>query len=227
MNLKEFVEWAKKQGSVANPQKGTFKGQCVSLIQQYLYQVFGKPFKAYGNAKDWINNYPRGYFNKLSNTIKLQAGDVLVYNKNYGNGFGHVAMIDHNGRYFEQNGLKKLAVGHRDYIKKGYTCVLRPTHQNKLFANSQKSTYSFKVGKVYTTQVDLKVRAEAGTNQRWKLKSELSVDGQKNATNSKNAVLKKGTKVTCKAIRAIGKDTWIQIPSGWIAGNYNGKLYLK
>ena len=76
MNLKEFVEWAKKQGSVANPQKGTFKGQCVSLIQQYLYQVFGKPFKAYGNAKDWINNYPRKLFNYKS------ANDIFYENFN-------------------------------------------------------------------------------------------------------------------------------------------------
>lgn len=226
MNLKEFVEWAERQGSVSNPQKGTFKGQCVSLIQQYLYQVFGKSFRAYGNAKDWINNYPKDYFKKISNSSKLQPGDVMVYNGTFGNGFGHVAMIDHNGKYFEQNGLKKLAVGHRDYIKKGYTCILRPINQDKLFNNKENENL-FKVGNTYITQVDLKVRDGAGINQRWKLKSELSENGKKNATNNKYAILKKNTKVTCKQIKKIGNDIWIQIPSGWIAGYYDGKIYIK
>ena len=72
MNLAEFGIWAISQGSVANPQENSFKGQCVSLIQQYLYQVFGKPFKAHGNAKDWATNYPKDYFTKVSTSTKLQ-----------------------------------------------------------------------------------------------------------------------------------------------------------
>lgn len=73
MNLAEFGDWGLAQKSVANPQPdGWFKGQCVSLIQQYLYRVFGKSFKPYGNAKDWANNYPKDYFTKLRTSTKLQ-----------------------------------------------------------------------------------------------------------------------------------------------------------
>lgn len=73
MNLADFGTWALNQRSVANPAPNNkYKGQCVSLIQQYLYKVFGKSFKAYGNAKDWATNYPKDYFTKLSKSTKLQ-----------------------------------------------------------------------------------------------------------------------------------------------------------
>ena len=83
MNLREFGEWALNQGQVPNPPpKYKYAGECVSLIQQYLYQVFGIPFEAHGNAKDWANNVPKE-FNKLSATTGLERGDILVYGENY------------------------------------------------------------------------------------------------------------------------------------------------
>lgn len=73
MTLAEFGSWGLKEVSVANPEPNNkYKGQCVSLIQQYLYKVFNKPFKAYGNAKDWEYNYPKDYFTKLDKNTKLQ-----------------------------------------------------------------------------------------------------------------------------------------------------------
>ena len=85
MNLREFEKWALAQGSVANPEPDFgFKGECVSLIQQYLYQVCGIKFKARGNAKDWANNIIEGWDKfDVSNTLK--AGDYVTYpspNKN-------------------------------------------------------------------------------------------------------------------------------------------------
>lgn len=91
--------------------------------------------------------------------------------------------------------------------------------------NSKVPTY--KVGKVYTLQVDLKVRAGTGTSARQKLYTELTADGKKHAYNQKYAVLKKGTKVTCKDILKNGKDIWLRIPSGYVAGYYQGKEYIK
>ena len=127
MNLREFGSWALNQGSVANPEPNyNYKGQCVSLIQQYLYQVFGIPFKARGNAKDWANNADvLSYFNKLPSSTPLQPGDILVYGANYGGGYGHIALIDANGKFFDQNGIKSLAVSYRDTPFTGYICVLR------------------------------------------------------------------------------------------------------
>lgn len=154
MTLAEFGSWALAQKSVANPPpNNNFKGQCVSLIQQYLYQVFNKPFQAYGNAKDWENNYPKDYFVKFDVSQSLQKGDVLVYGSNYGGGYGHIGLIDANENFFDQNGVKKLAVGYRSKPFIGYRCILRPIVQDKLGLD-----VSYVIGKTYTLQVDLKVR---------------------------------------------------------------------
>lgn len=125
MNLREFGSWALAQNSVANPSPNfKYKGQCVSLIQQYLALVFGIGFKAHGNAKDWANNVPDG-FNKLAAGTKLERGDILVYGSNYGNGYGHIGLIDANWKYLDQNGVKSLAIGYRDNAFRGNICVLR------------------------------------------------------------------------------------------------------
>ena len=36
-----------------------------------------------------------------------------------------------------------------------------------------------------------------------------------------------GTKVTCKSVKKVGNDVWINTPSGWIAAVYGGKVYVK
>lgn len=157
MNLNEFGSWGLNQGSVANPAPNyKYKGQCVSLIQQYLYHVFGMPFKARGNAKDWAYNIPEG-FTKLSPSVKLQRGDILVYGSNYGGGYGHIGLIDVNWKYYDQNGIKRLAVGYRDNPFGGYVCVLRPNNQAKLGLPS--STFTVRVDKA-----EANVRREPNTS---------------------------------------------------------------
>ena len=140
MNLKEFGDWALVQKSVANPEVNTYKGQCVSLIQQYLYRVFGIEYKPRGNAKDWARNPLPEHLDKLSNTVELQAGDILVYGSNYGGGYGHIALIDVNGKFFDQNGIKKLEVAYQDKPFSGYVCVLRPKNQEVLGINKNTET---------------------------------------------------------------------------------------
>lgn len=83
------------------------------------------------------------------------------------------------------------------------------------------------IGNNYTLQVDLNVRYGAGTNNDIKKYSELTSDGKKHAYNQTNAVLKKGTIVTCQNIINIGNDIWLKIPSGYVAGYYQGKEYIK
>lgn len=147
MNLEEFGAWGLSQGSVANPAPNyKYKGQCVSLIQQYLYQVFGMPFKARGNAKDWAYNIPEG-FTKLPASTSLQKGDILVYGANYGGGYGHIGLIDVNNKYYDQNGIKALAIGYRDNPFSGYVCILRPNNQNKLGLYSNNSSFTVRVDK--------------------------------------------------------------------------------
>ena len=228
MTLAEFGDWGLEQGSVANPPPNNkYKGQCVSLVQQYLYRVFSKPFKAYGNAKDWENNYPKDYFEKLGASSKLQKGDVLIYGANYGGGYGHMGLIDVNDKFYDQNGVKKLAIGYRDKPFTGYVCILRPKDQEKLGLDQE-----YVIGKTYTTQVDLKVRssASAKNTSNWKKVKDLTEDGKKNATSTNlndNAVLKTGTKVSLLELKEENGNIWGKIPSGWIAFKYDGKVYVK
>lgn len=86
---------------------------------------------------------------------------------------------------------------------------------------------SYKVGSIYTLQVNLNVRYGAGTTCRIKKYSELTKDGRKHALNQANAVLKRGTKVTCKDIIIKDKEVWLQIPSGFICAKYGDKIYVK
>lgn len=85
---------------------------------------------------------------------------------------------------------------------------------------------SYTVGKNYTLQVELKVRKGAGTNYAAKKNSELTANAKANDSD-KDGALNKGTVVTCKAIKKVGNDIWMEIPSGWIAAYYDGEIYVK
>ena len=141
MNLREFGDWGLKMESVGNPEVNTYVGQCVSLIQQYLYKVFNIPYKPRGNAKDWeYVNIPG--FKKLSKYAPLEKGDILVYGNNYGNGYGHIGLIDCNMNFYDQNGIKKLKVAYSKNPFSGYRCILRADNRNNLEENKNKNLKS-------------------------------------------------------------------------------------
>lgn len=217
-NLRSFKKWAVAQKQVGNPTKeGSYKGECVSLVQQYLSKVHNIPFKARGNAKDWANVNIEG-FDRIGADNKLKAGDILVYNRGK---FGHVAIVDADLKSLEQNkgGNRKVTVGD---IDKTYIKIQRPKKVDLGVEDN------FTVGKVYTTKVNLKVREGAGTDKKQKNKIDLTKDGQKNAVDYKLAVLKAGTRVTLlEKIVTSDKEVWGRIPSGWIALKFDGKIYAE
>lgn len=124
ISLQAFREWAVATSRVANPQVGTYSGQCVSLIQQYLWQVFGVPYAARGNAKDFV---APGFTRMPANT-QLLPGDVVRYGSNYGGGYGHIGLIDDNGQWLDQNGARALHVGQRSAPFGGIESVWRPNN---------------------------------------------------------------------------------------------------
>lgn len=85
----------------------------------------------------------------------------------------------------------------------------------------------YTVGKTYKTTVDLRVRAGAGTEFRIKNYKELTFNAKLHAYKQLHAVLKKGTKVTVKNIIVENNNIWLEIPSGFIAGYYNGRIYVE
>lgn len=219
MNLREFENWSLAQGSVGNPTaEGSYKGECVSLVQQYLSKVHGIPFRARGNAKDWANITIEG-FNRYAPDNTLKPGDIVVYD--WGR-YGHMAIITADGKSLEQNKNGNRIITVSD-VTPGYVMIHRPANIDLGIDTAQ----SYNIGQTYTTQVDLKVREGAGTNYRQKNKNELTPNGQENAYNYTSAVLKTGTRVTCQEVALVGDDVWIRIPSGWIAAVYNNKVYIK
>lgn len=109
--------------------------------------------------------------------------------------------------------------------------ILKIIKSNKLEQYDRKEKESKKedyiIGKTYTLQVNLNVRIGAGTSYKNKKYSELTKDGRKHALNISNAVLKRGTKVTCLKVIKVKDETWIEIPSGYICGKYGDKVYVK
>lgn len=84
----------------------------------------------------------------------------------------------------------------------------------------------YEVGKIYTLQVELKVRVAAGTGSATKSYSQLTADGKRH-DKDKDGCLDAGTQVTCQAVQTVGKDIWIKAPSGWMAAYYQGQRYIR
>lgn len=82
-------------------------------------------------------------------------------------------------------------------------------------------------GKTYTLRGNMNARTGPGKNKRIKKVSEISADGKKHVINPDPraaAVLKMGTRVTCKDVIVLKNgDIWLQIPSGYICA-YNGSM---
>ena len=233
MNYNEFIKTYKGKSFDYDGVSGV---QCVDLVKQYLNKVFGIKPGSWGNAKDYYEDYNsnktlKANFTRIANTPEFvpKKGDIAVWGTGLGNKYGHIAIATGKGTtsYFYSydlnwNGKTVKKVKH---TYKGFLGILRAKDQEKITGTINK--VKFTVGKTYTTQVNLKVRTGAGTDKSQKKTSQLTEDGQKNALKQELAVLKKGTKVTCKAVKNIDDEVWIQIPSGWIAGYYDKKQYVK
>lgn len=87
---------------------------------------------------------------------------------------------------------------------------------------------NYSIGETYTTQVNLKIRELPGG--RALAMFELTDNAKKYAYTEgdlSDAILKKGTRVTCKALSNKDGAMWMKIPSGWVcAKTSDGKLYI-
>lgn len=118
--LQEFQEWAVAQaGNIGNPIVNNFRGQCVSLVQQYLYQVFGIPYAPRGNAKDFVP--PK--FNRVSGAVR--AGDIVRWGANNYPKYGHIGLIDDDNLYLFQNRNSDGKIHRGNPLSAGYV-IYRP-----------------------------------------------------------------------------------------------------
>ena len=88
------------------------------------------------------------------------------------------------------------------------------------------SSEPWEIGKTYTTQQDLNVRRTP--NGEMVPYEELTPDAKNHAivNTTGTAILKRGTRVTVKAIEKKGSCTWIQIPSGWVCAANSKAVYI-
>jgi hypothetical protein len=100
--LTQFKDWAVRAGAVSNPTVNTYLGECVSLVQEYINQVYGIPYQARGHAKDWATNgNVLSYFDKVGSP---QAGDIGVSGATKTNPYGHIWVYLSPTQVLEQNG---------------------------------------------------------------------------------------------------------------------------
>lgn len=115
MTIEEFV---KKYNGKKVDYDGVFGAQCVDLFRQYVLDVLGisehtGSCSTSGGAKDLYLDYnkmplEKKYFVRITNK-SFVPGDVLVWDENGTNKFGHVAIylgkLDNDFIVFEQNGI--------------------------------------------------------------------------------------------------------------------------
>lgn len=101
--------------------------QCFDLANMYWYKLFGHGLKGAGAADIPNVNDFKGEATVYNNTASFKAreGDIVVFNRNYGGGYGHVAIVlngNYDGNYMkiqtlDQNwyggGLAKTEVAQR------------------------------------------------------------------------------------------------------------------
>lgn len=92
---------------------GWLKGQCVSLVQQFLAQCLDLPMYPRGDAKDWVHTIPNEGNGYIVNGTP-ERGDLLVWT-HQGGGYGHIGIATGDGMCFQQN---DVAWGHDGTARK-------------------------------------------------------------------------------------------------------------
>lgn len=88
----------------------SFGWQCFDLVNKYWHQLFGHGLKGAGAADIPNVNDFKGEATVYNNTpsFKAEEGDVVVFNRNYGGGYGHVAIVtkgNYDGKYMKFQSL--------------------------------------------------------------------------------------------------------------------------
>lgn len=83
-------------------------------------------------------------------------------------------------------------------------------------------------GKTYTTNVNLNIRT--APNGERKAFEDITENAKAHSIENEDgyAVLKKGSRVTCRGITQDpgGENIWMEIPSGYVAAYFDGKVYI-
>ena len=156
MTVDQFV--ANTTGQELSNAAGTYPGQCVSLVSQYLLQVYGITTGAWGNAVDYQSGGSGG--NHLaangfswSTDQSFANGDILVWGAGtWTSSLGHIA-VWYNGKIYDQNVAGRMTAGLDSFFSSGFL-----GHWRKALAHSN-PRYVFYLG----TQASPRDQLRGGT----------------------------------------------------------------
>ena len=92
---KQSISYLKSlEGKALNPD-GAYGFQCFDVANQYWLYLFGHTLKGVGAADIPTWNNFTGEATVYENTLSFLAkpGDVVIFNRNYGGGYGHVGIV--------------------------------------------------------------------------------------------------------------------------------------
>lgn len=92
---KDAIKYLKSmEGNAYNPDK-SYGFQCFDLANQWWLYLFNHTLKGVGAADIPTWNNFKGEATVYENTLSFQAqpGDLVIFNRNYGQGYGHVAIV--------------------------------------------------------------------------------------------------------------------------------------
>ena len=148
-------------------------------------------------------------------------GLYLILGKNWG---------EHPEEYVNEMSFSELSV---DYYSRDsfFRTAIEKAEEDEddweyddQFEGSTPISYSwFEPGSEYVLQEDMNVREEPSKKSRILEASELSDEDKAKAAEGDDAVLRKGSTVTCLET----KGNWIRIGSGWICGYEEGNFYIE
>lgn len=121
---------------------GANGGQCVDLYRQYVKEVLGfpqsPPLGVDGCAADLWTSYLPEYFDQIKITPEFvpQEGDIMIWNKRAGGGYGHVGVVLEGAtkdsfQSFDQNWKKRDVCEVINHTYMNVIGVLRPKVNEK------------------------------------------------------------------------------------------------
>lgn len=147
MNYQEFINY---YNGKAIDYDGVSGVQCVDLIKFYLNKVFELQPGAWGNAKDYYENYNnltaiKNTFDRIANTPSFvpKKGDIVIWGAGLGNTYGHIAIATGEGNTsqfysYDMNwGGKVCKKVLHNY--NGFLGVLRAKDQTKITGETTKN----------------------------------------------------------------------------------------
>lgn len=192
-----------------------WKGQSVNMKTKEEYNVgtlttIKDNFRVYNSMQDGV----KGYYDFINTKRYANLKQALNFSQ-------YATMLKQDGYATSSTYVVTLVKTVVQYGLVAYDDLLG----GNIFNAIQKSPYT--IGKTYELQENLYVRELPKGNKLQYI--DLTENAKLNSytDDSGFAILKKGTKVTCKDVKTFDDSTWILIPSGWICGIMMLKEYVR